>query len=79
MSELVERSAPAPVSPVADRASGAQVMKAVMWSFIGIRKRAGFDSDAAKIKPLQAIVAGIVGAAVFVAVLVTLVLFLTAK
>ena len=79
MSTLIEKAAAAPASPVTERASGAQVMKAVMWSFIGIRQRAGFESDVAKIKPVQAIAAGIIGAAVFVAVLVTLVLFLTAK
>ena len=65
--------------PAADKASSAQVMKAVLWSFVGIRQRAGFESDVAKIKPLQAIIAGVIGAALFVAVLVTLVLFLTAK
>ena len=79
MSTLIEKAAAAPASPAAERASGAQVMKAVMWSFIGSRQRAGFESDVAKIKPVQAIAAGIIGAAMFVAVLVTLVLFLTAK
>ena len=79
MSTLIEKAAAAPVSPVAQRASSAQVMKAVMWSFIGIRQRAGFENDVAKIKPVQAIAAGIIGAAVFVAVLVTLVTVLTAK
>ena len=76
MSEIVEKAA---VVPVEAKASGLQVMKAVMWSFIGIRKRSGYENDVAKIKPAQAIIAGIIGAALFVAVLVTLVTFLTAK
>ena len=61
------------------RASPMQVARAVMWSFIGIRKSSGYENDVAKIKPLQAIVAGLVGAAVFVISLVMLVTFLTAK
>lgn len=60
-------------------ASPMQVARAVMWSFIGIRKSSGYENDVAKIKPLQAIVAGLVGAAVFVISLVMLVTFLTAK
>ena len=79
MSEIAEKTAAAPVAQVEAGASALQVMKAVMWSFIGIRKRSGYENDVAKIKPAQAIIAGIIGAALFVAVLVTLVTFLTAK
>ena len=79
MSEIAEKVAAAPLAQVEGGASGLQVMKAVMWSFIGIRKRSGYENDVAKIKPAQAIIAGIIGAALFVAVLVTLGTFLTAK
>ena len=61
------------------KASALQVARAVMWSFIGIRKSAGYENDVARITPVQAIVAGIVGAALFVGVLVTLVRYLTAQ
>lgn len=60
-------------------ASPLQVARAVLWSFIGIRKGAGFADDVAKIKPAQAIIAGICGAAIFVGSLVVLVRILTAK
>ncbi|MBL8382046.1 MAG: DUF2970 domain-containing protein [Burkholderiales bacterium] len=60
-------------------ASLTQVARAVLWSFIGIRKSAGYEDDIAKIRPAQVIVAGIFGAAVFVGSLVILVRFLTAK
>ena len=60
-------------------ASPMQVARAVMWSFIGIRKSSDYERDVAKIKPLQVIVAGLIGAAVFVISLVMLVKFLTAK
>lgn len=61
------------------KASPLQVARAVMWSFIGIRKSAGYESDVARITPVQAIVAGIIGAGLFVAGLVTLVRYLTAQ
>ena len=66
--------------PVANsKASATQVGQAVVWSFIGIRRSAGHESDMARITPLQAIVAGLIGAALFVTSLVVLVKFLTAK
>jgi Protein of unknown function (DUF2970) len=68
-----------PDKPAVQGASPLQVMRAVMWSFIGIRKSSGYEDDVAKISPKQAIIAGIVGAALFVASLVFLVRFLTAK
>lgn len=61
------------------KASPLQVARAVFWSFIGIRKSAGYEEDVARISPVQAIVAGVVGAAVFVGGLVMLVRFLTAQ
>ncbi len=62
---------------VAPKASAAQVGRAVFWSFIGIRKSSGYEDDVARITPVQAIVAGLIGAALFVASLVMLVKFLT--
>ena len=63
----------------ARNASPLQVMRAVLWSFIGIRKKSGYEDDVARIRPVQVIVAGIIGAAIFVTCLVLLVKFLTAK
>ena len=60
-------------------ASPFQVARAVLWSFIGIRRSTGYEDDVAKISPRQAIIAGILGAAVFVTTLVLLVRMLTAK
>jgi hypothetical protein len=54
-------------------ASPWQVFKAVFWSFLGIRRRTAHESDALKLKPAQVIVAGIVGAIIFVLTLVTVV------
>ena len=54
------------------------VAKAVFWSFLGIRKRTAHEKDFVTLKPVQVIVAGIVGALIFIACLVTLVRFITA-
>lgn len=48
---------------------------AVFWSFSGIRRMRALDSDAASITPLQAIAAGLVGAALFVCLLLGVVRF----
>ena len=59
------------------KASPLEVAKAVLSAFIGIRKRAAHERDAVTIKPAQVIVAGIIGAAIFVLGLILLVRFIT--
>ena len=54
-------------------ASFGQTVKAVAWSFLGIRKRAGYEHDVQKLNPVHVIAAGIVGAALFVLALVLVV------
>jgi hypothetical protein len=54
-----------------------EVAKAVFWSFLGIRKRAAHEKDAVTLKPVQVIVAGLIGAVIFVVSLITLVRFIT--
>ncbi|MFW5431677.1 MAG: DUF2970 domain-containing protein [Methylophilaceae bacterium] len=56
-----------------ESASIFQVIKAVLWSMIGVRGQKGYEDDVAKIKPSQAIIAGIIGAVIFVLTVVTLV------
>jgi hypothetical protein len=60
-------------------ASPLQVAKAVLWSFLGIRTRAALESDSAQLKPAQVIVAGLIGAAIFVLSLVLLVKFIVSR
>jgi len=50
-----------------------QTVKAVAWSFFGVRKSSGHAQDVARIKPAHLIVAGLIGGALFVTVLVLLV------
>jgi Protein of unknown function (DUF2970) len=56
-------------------ASPLRVAKAVLWSFVGIRKRAAHEQDSLTLHPVHVVLAGIIGAALFVAVLVVLIKF----
>jgi len=55
------------------KAGVGQVARAVMWSFLGIRKRTQHEADVARITPVQAIIAGIIGAFLFVVTILAVV------
>lgn len=59
------------------QASLFQVIKAVASGFFGVRKRA--DHEAVKIAPYQLVVVGVIGAALFVLVLLLLVRFILSQ
>ena len=59
------------------RAGPLRVAQAVFWSFLGVRKSKDHDADAAMLTPLQVIVAGIIGAALFVFCLIMVVRYVT--
>lgn len=59
------------------KASNAAVAKAVFWSFFGVRKNKDYVSDSLSISPVQVVVAGLVGAALFVLTLVMVVKLVT--
>ena len=61
------------------KATPLQVARTVLWSFLGIRKRTDYERDAVTLTPLQVIVAGIIGAVIFVLSLVLLVRFITSR
>ena len=54
-------------------ASPLQPMRAVAWSFFGIRRAAGSAQDVQKLNPVHVVIAGIAGAALFVVAVVMLV------
>lgn len=56
-----------------------QTVKAVGWSFFGVRKASGYEEDVAKINPVHVIVAGVLAAALFVLGLVLLVKWVVAS
>ncbi len=55
------------------KASIGQTLSAVAWSFFGVRRGKDHENDMAKLNPVHVIIAGVLGAAVFVLMLVLLV------
>jgi hypothetical protein len=50
-----------------------QTAGAVAWSFFGVRRSRDLDRDAARLNPVHVIIAGVIGAALFVLALVAVV------
>ena len=50
-----------------------RAVKAIAWSFVGLRARGDYEEDVKNLSPLHIIVVGLVGVFVFVAALVLLV------
>ena len=48
-------------------------MKAVLWAFLGVRKKAGLQDDVASLSVVHIIIAGVFGALVFMAILLLIV------
>jgi Protein of unknown function (DUF2970) len=69
----------AAVSDAPRKAGPLQVAKAVLWSFLGIRRRAEHEADLVRLTPLQVIVAGLIGAVLFVGTLVLIVRFVISQ
>lgn len=55
------------------RGSFLQTLRAVAWSFFGVRKSAEHARDLSQLNPIHVVIAGVLGAAVFVGVLVLVV------
>ena len=69
-----------PARPATQRkGSLLQTAQAVAWSFLGIRRRADYAKDVAHLNPIHVVIAGIVGAALFVGALVLLVRWVIAS
>ena len=58
---------------VARKGSFAQTLRAVAWSFFGVRKSSEYERDVQQLNPPHVIAAGIVAAVVFVAGLLLLI------
>ena len=61
------------VSETPRKAGPLQAAKAVFWSFLGIRRRAEHEADLGRLTPVQIIVAGLIGAVLFIVTLVVVV------
>ena len=58
---------------VARKGSFGQTLRAVAWSFFGVRKSSEYERDVQQLNPLHVIAAGIVAAVVFVVGLLLLI------
>lgn len=54
-------------------------VKAVLWSFFGVRKKSAYEDDTQKLNPLHVIVAGVIAAVLFVVGLVMVVRLVVAQ
>ncbi len=53
--------------------------KAVAWSFFGVRRRADLEQDVQRLNPVHVVVAGLIGALVFIVALVMIVRWIIAS
>ena len=60
---------------VARKGSFGRTLRAVGWSFFGVRKSAEHEKDLSQLNPLHVVAAGVIGAIVFVVLLMLLVRF----
>jgi len=47
-----------------------QTMRAVLWSFFGVRKSADYEKDVSQLNPVHVIIAGVIAAVIFIGILV---------
>ena len=55
------------------KGSFVQTMKAVAWSFFGVRRSAEYEKDVSQLNPVHLVIAGVASAVLFILLLVLLV------
>lgn len=55
------------------KASFGATVKAVFWSFFGVRKKSDYEHDAQQLNPVHVIIAGLIGAIIFIVTLLLIV------
>jgi hypothetical protein len=50
-----------------------QTLKAVAWSFFGVRKNADYEKDVTQLNPVHVVIAGVLAALLFVVLLLLIV------
>ena len=61
------------------KGSFVQTMKAVAWSFFGVRKRSDLENDVSRLNPVHLVIAAVLGGLLFVGVLLLLVNWVVAS
>lgn len=59
------------------QSSALHAMRAVLWSFFGVRSKSEYQADITRLTMTQIIVSGVIGAILFVMTLLILVYFVT--
>ena len=70
---------PHPDPPPRRSAGPLQIASAVFWGFFGVRKQRKLEQDATTIKPQHIVIAGVIGAALFVLLLIVIVRLIVAN
>jgi len=50
-----------------------ETVRAVLWSFFGVRGKSDYEKDSARLNPVHVIIAGVIAAALFVLTLIMIV------
>lgn len=61
------------------KASFGATVKAVLWSFFGVRKKSDYEQDIEKLNPVHVVLAGIIAAVIFIVTLVIVVKIVVAQ
>lgn len=61
------------------KASLLATIKAISWSFFGVRKKSDYEQDAAQLNPVHVIIAGLIGALIFIATLLIIINVVVSK
>jgi hypothetical protein len=70
---------PRPDPPPRRSAGPLQIASAIFWGFFGVRKQRNLEQDATTIKPQHIVIAGVIGAALFVLLLIMIVRLIVAN
>lgn len=55
------------------------IVKAVLWRFFGVRKKKDYESDKAGLNPVHVVITSVIGEAIFIVKLITIVKLVVAK
>ena len=55
---------------IEEKSSFLYSMKSVLWAMLGVRANKGYDEDIKKISVKQAVIAGLIGVAIFITTLI---------
>ena len=70
-----------PVKPPVFKRKGSilRTVKAVLWSFVGLRSRGDYEKDVAQLNPVHIVVVALVGVVFFVGSLILLATWVVSK